>query len=369
MERESRPEHATHLDHAIARIAARWDDRLGRLSIRAAQLLLVGIAIVAVGRVAQALWFVVVAFLVACIVAAAAWPLARWLRNRGLPAFAAALLTLGALVGTLFGLGWVVVASVYAEWDELRDGTREGLVELERLVVSRLPVNQQRVDTLIDDLVSQVSLQSAGERATAGALVVGEVLSGIVLLLVVVFFLLKDGPTFAGMVAGRLEGEQHARAERVGRAGVEVLGGFVRGTALVALVDAVLIGGGLWLLGVPLALPLAGLVLLGAFIPIVGATAAGAVATLVALVTNGPGTALLVVLVVVAVNQLEGDLLAPVVLGNAVSLHPLAVLLAIATGFILAGVLGALLSVPLLAVGWTITREWNVDEVATSPDG
>ncbi len=339
-----------------------WDDRLGRIAIRSAQLVLVGAAIVLAGRAVQELWFVVVPVLLACIVAAAAWPLVRWFRDRGVPAAISAFATLLLLLGILTLMGWVVVASVYAEWDQLRAGALDGLAELERLVVSTAPVEEGRVQELVDSLVAQVSLQSAGERATAGALAIGEVFSGLLLLLVVAFFLLKDGADFGARFLDRFEAARRRRVRRAGVAAVDVLGGFVRGTAIVALVDTVLIGAALLLLGVPLAVPLAVLVFLGAFVPIVGATVAGAVAALVALVTNGPVTALIVVLVVVAVNQLEGDLLAPVVLGNAVSLHPLAVLLAIATGFILAGVLGALLSVPLLAAGWTIAREWRVEE-------
>ena len=133
----------------------------------------------------------------------------------------------------------------------------------------------------------------------------------------------------------------------------QVLGGYVRGTATVALVDAVLIGLGLFIIGVPLALPLAVIVFIGAFVPIVGATVAGILAALVALVTTGPVEALIVVAIVVAVNQLEGNLLQPVVLGNALKLHGLVVLLALTAGTILGGIVGAILSVPLTAVAWT----------------
>ena len=131
---------------------------------------------------------------------------------------------------------------------------------------------------------------------------------------------------------------------------------------MIALVDAVVIGVALAIIGVPLALPLAVAVFFGAFVPLVGATVAGALAALVALVSNGFVTALIVVAVVVAVNQLEGDILAPVVLGQALSLHPLAILLALSAGTIVAGIVGALLAVPFAAVAWTVVKTFREPE-------
>lgn len=138
----------------------------------------------------------------------------------------------------------------------------------------------------------------------------------------------------------------------VGTRSVGVLGGYVRGTTIVAFVDALVIGIALAILGVPLAFPLALVVFLGAFIPLVGASAAGILAALIALVANGPIVALIVIGIVIGVNQLEGDVLAPIVLGKALSLHPLAILLALTAGTIRAGIIGALLSVPVTAVAW-----------------
>jgi predicted PurR-regulated permease PerM len=132
----------------------------------------------------------------------------------------------------------------------------------------------------------------------------------------------------------------------------------VRGTAVVALLEAVVIGVTLLVLRVPLALPLSVLIFLGGFIPIVGAALIGGVAVLVALVANGPVVALVVVAVVVAINQLDGRVLQPMVLGRALSLHPLVVLLALAAGGILSGVVGAVLAVPLTAVGWALIQIW-----------
>jgi predicted PurR-regulated permease PerM len=151
----------------------------------------------------------------------------------------------------------------------------------------------------------------------------------------------------------------------VGFRSLEVLGGYVRGTAIIALVDSVFIGIALLILGVPLALPLAVIVFVGSFVPLVGATAAGALAALVALVANGPFVALMVILAVVVVNQLEGNFLQPVVMGRSLSIHPLVILLALTAGTILAGIVGAILSVPVAAVAWAAIKVWTGQD---SPD-
>ena len=149
------------------------------------------------------------------------------------------------------------------------------------------------------------------------------------------------------------------KARRVGERSLNVLGGYVRGTSIVALVDAFFIGLALVIMGVPLALPLAALTFIGAFIPLIGATLAGILAALVALVANGPLAALIVIIVVIVVNQLEGNFLQPVVMGQALNVHALVILLALTAGTILAGIIGAILSVPLVAVGWAAIKAWN----------
>jgi len=154
-------------------------------------------------------------------------------------------------------------------------------------------------------------------------------------------------------------GEPYQRALRVGDKTVTVLGSYVRGTATVAAVDAVGILIGLLILQVPLALPLAVLVFLLAFIPIVGATLAGILAALVALVANGWVVALLVVGVVVLVNQLEGNLLQPVLMGRSMQLHAFVILIALTAGTVLGGIVGAVLAVPITAVAWGIVQVWD----------
>jgi putative heme transporter len=182
------------------------------------------------------------------------------------------------------------------------------------------------------------------------------VLTSIFLILFTTFFFLRDGDKIWRFLVNLLPRKARAPIGNAGAEGWHTLVAYVRATVLVAFIDAVGIGIGLAILRVDLAFALAALVFLGAFIPIIGATLSGAVAVLVALVTRGPVTALLVLAIVIGVQQLEGHVLQPLIMGRAVSIHPLAVILAIATGLVLAGIIGALVSVPLVAVLNTAIR-------------
>ena len=163
-------------------------------------------------------------------------------------------------------------------------------------------------------------------------------------------FFLHGGAGIWQFLLSVIPSDSRSRVDVAGRRGLAALVAYVRATAVVAVVDAVVIGIGLAVLGVPLAVPLAALVFLGAFVPIIGAVVAGGVAVLIALVAQGPISALIVLGIIIAIMQLEGHVLQPLLLGRAVKLHPLAVVLAITTGLVVAGIAGALLAVPLLAV-------------------
>jgi predicted PurR-regulated permease PerM len=337
-----------------------WRDTFGRLAVRCAQALLVlALAATAVLGLIQ-VKLIVIPVLIATIVAAAVSPVIGALRRRGVPKAVAVWVALLTGLGAISIVIWLVVRGFRREWPELAAAAASGLDELERVLTSgTFGITSEQIERARQAAIDFLSSDTISSGAIAGATVAAEVVAGVFLGLVVLFFLLKDGRLIWDFLVSPLPGPSQDRAHRIGERSVDVLGGYVRGTALVALVDAVVIGVALAILGVPLALPLATIVFLGAFIPLVGATVAGTLAALVALVANGPVTALIVVAVVVAVNQLEGDLLAPVVLGRAVRLHALAILLALTAGTILAGVVGALLAVPLTAVGWTVVREWH----------
>lgn len=337
-----------------------FGDRLGRLAIRSMQwLVVVALGAVVVWALAQ-VKLVVIALLVALLLAVAIGPVVNWMRRRGLPAIIATWLTFLGLLLVLAGIVALVTLAVRTQWDELVDSAAQGLDQLSTyLAEGPIEISDEQISDVRDAIVGFVTSAQFGSGALAGVSAATEFITGTALVVVILFFFLKDGPMIWEFLLRTFAGEQRARGERVGRTGLRVLGGYVRGTAIIALFDAVAIGLGLAILQVPLALPLAVVVFLTAFVPIVGATIAGTIAALVALVANGPLVALIVVIIVVVVNQLEGDLLQPLVMSQSVRLHPLVILVALTAGTILAGIAGAVLAVPLTAVAWAIVRVWD----------
>ena len=336
-----------------------WNDRLGRWSTRSVQvLLIVALAALAVWALVQ-VKLLVIPVLIALILAAAAAPLVGWLRRRMPPVLAAWITLLGGIL-VLGGVVTLIVLAVRNQWSQLADSAAEGFADLQGwLDELPFPIDQDQVTAARDGIVDYVTSAEFGAGALAGVSAATEFITGALLMLVVLFFFLKDGDRIWAFFLRPLTGERLERGRRIGVTSVKVLGGYVRGTAIVGLVDAVVIGIGLAILQVPLALPLAVVVFLGSFIPLVGATVAGILAALVALVANGPVVALIVVAIVIAVNQLEGDLLQPVVMAQSLKLHPLVILIALTAGTILGGIAGAVLAVPLTAVGWAIIKVWD----------
>jgi len=337
-----------------------WTDRMGVLSIRSLQILLVITLTALVVFAMVQLRIAVIPLLLAIIIAAAFSPLVRWMRARGLPALATAWIT---LLGSLLILGGIVTALVFAvrsQWTELFEQAQIGF---DRLIeyIDGLPLPLDDIDfaALRDQAIDFITSAQFGSGALSGAVAVGEFVTGFILFLVILFFFLKDGDKIWEFFLQPLKAKQHARGQRVGRTAVVTLGGYIRGTSIIALVDAVGIGLALAILQVPLALPLAVIVFIAAFVPLVGATVAGALAALVALVANGPVSALIVIIVVIAINQLEGNLLQPVVMAQSLKLHPLVILLALSAGTILGGIVGAVLSVPIAATAWAIVKTWD----------
>lgn len=345
-------------------------DRIGWLGLRSGQILLaVILAAVAVFALIQ-LKLVVIPVLLALIVAAAAAPVLRFLRRHGMSHLLSAWT---ALLGGLLIFGGIITMIVFAvqnQFGALASSATDGLDQLQEfLLQGPLPIDQTMIDDARQAVVDFATSSQFGSGAIAGVSVAGELITGAALAVVILFFFLKDGELIWNFFLKPLHGERLARGQRIGTTSVRVLGGYVRGTATVALVDAVAIGIGLVVLQVPLALPLAVLVFIGAFIPIVGATATGILAALVALVANGWVVALIVLAIVIAVNQLEGNFLQPVLMAQSLKLHPLVILVALTAGTILGGIIGAVLSVPIAAVVWAIAKVWNspADTAVTSP--
>ncbi|MGW7103787.1 AI-2E family transporter [Streptomyces sp. NPDC054838] len=308
-------------------------------------------------RVISEVRLVVLAFSAALLVTALLQPFVVRLRRLGLPRGLATAVT--AILGfVVIGLvGWFVVWQVMENLDTLSDRVREGIDELKLWALdSPFHVTEKQINDIAKNLTDTIGtnteqITSAGLQ---GVTVLVEVLTGILLSMFSTLFLLYDGKRIWTWVLGLVP-----RAARPGVAGAgprawRTLTAYVRGTVLVALIDAVFIGLGLYFLDVTMAVPLAVFIFLFAFIPLVGAVVSGALAVVVALVTQGPFIALMVLLVVLAVQQIEGHVLQPFILGRAVRVHPLAVVLAVAAGGMVAGIGGAVVAVPLVAVTNTV---------------
>ncbi|WP_434452016.1 AI-2E family transporter [Lentzea sp. E54] len=292
---------------------------------------------------------VAIALLLAALLSPGVAKLVEWRVPRGVATTVMMIIGIGVLGGVLtfviseFSRGLPELQSqVAASLDTIQKWLKDGPAHL----------SDQQLQTYIDEIVQTIKENQA--EITSGALTtaatLGELLTGLLLALFTLIFFLHDGDGIWRFVTRAVPRDVRRRVDVAGRRGFSSLVSYVRATAAVAVVDAVGVGIGLAIIGVPLVVPLSALVFLGAFIPIIGAVFTGAVAVLVALVTNGPIASLIVLAVLIGVMQLESHVLQPLLLGRAVKLHPLAVVLAIAGGLVVGGIAGALLAVPLLAV-------------------
>jgi predicted PurR-regulated permease PerM len=326
----------------IVRKAAAWAWRL--FAILA--------ALVAVLWVIARLEIIVVPLLLALMVSALLLPAVDWLDLRGAPrGGAVAFVILGgfAVLGGI--LTFVISQFVVGVPDLVNQVTRSIDTTKKWLIEGPLHLSRQQIDNAGNAAIQ--ALQNNQAKLTSGALstaaTVTEIVTGALLMFFTLIFFLYGGRNIWAYVTTIFPAHVRDRVRAAGSAGYGSLVGYVRATFLVALVDAVGVGTGLAIMAVPLALPLASLVFLGAFIPLVGAVVSGFLAVVVALLAKGWVYALITLGVLIGVNQLEAHILQPLVMGRAVSIHPLAVVVAIATGGVLAGVVGALLAVPTVA--------------------
>lgn len=340
-----------------------WADSLGKLSTRALQVLIVlGIVVLAVIALRQ-VTVVVIPVILALIFASAFYPAMAWMRRHGVPSPLATLITLLTIVILLGLVVWLIVSAVRNQWDDLYTQGQEGFSELLAWVQSLGFVSDQQIEDARTGVIDFVTSAQFGTGALAGVSAIANFATGFVLLVTVLFFFLKDGPRLWEFMLRPFEGASYARGKRIGQKTVATLGSYTRGTALVALVDAVGIGIGLLILQVPLAIPLTVLTFVLSFIPIVGAVVAGVLAALVALVAKDPFTALLVIGVVLLVQQLESNILQPFLMGRTMQLNAFVILIALAAGAVLSGILGAILAVPITAVAWGIIQVWDGPEL------
>lgn len=326
----------------LVRKAAAWAWRL----------LVILAAIVALLWLVSRLQVIVVPVALAVILTALLLPAVDWLDRRGAPRGGAVALVLLSGFALFGGIMTFVVSQFISGLPELTEQVTRSIDNATSwLIEGPLHLSREQIDSAGDGVVR--ALRNNQEKLTSGALstaaTLTEIITGALLMLFTLIFLLYGGRNIYAYLTRIVPARSRERVRDAGRAGFGSLIGYVRATFLVALVDAVGIGAGLAIMGVPLALPLASLVFLGAFVPLVGAVLTGFLAVVVALLAKGFVYALIALGLIIAVQQLEAHVLQPLVMGRAVSIHPLAIVLAIATGAVLAGIVGALLSVPLLA--------------------
>jgi predicted PurR-regulated permease PerM len=334
---------------------ARWkgDDAVpGGLAVASAVILRAAIVVGGVLLIALAatrLMLVVLPVIIAVLLTTLLIPAVRLLLDHGWRrAPAASATTLFALL-VFIGLWALIIPGVISQSDELVASVQEGVGKAVGLL-EPLGVGRADVDRAIDDGLASLQGSAVANEVITGAVLLTQWAAAVVLIVVLTFFFLKDGEQLWTWVVELFHEDRQPVIREVGTRAWAALSVYVQGVFLVACFDAVLIGAALLIVGVPVAMPLIVLTFIAAFFPIVGAFVAGAAAVLVALVANGPAAALVILAVIVAVQQLEGNVFYPVVVGRKLKLHPVGILLALAAGGVLAGVAGAFLAVPIAAV-------------------
>lgn len=317
------------------------------------RLLVVGAAVFFGWQLLKHVSVVVLSAIIGLFPAALLWGPVKALKRRGWPPLLATWAVILVALLVVVGLGFLVVpqlakgiepltADLTAAYDSLIRWISEGPLNISEAEVQRYS------DMLIEQL--QASAAALGTGLLSGAVAVIEVLTGFILALIVAFFVLKDGDRIRDRILNRLSPVSAAKAARGSQAAWKTLNNYIKGLAITGVVDATAIAIGLLIVGVPLVLPLSMLVFFGAFFPLIGAFLSGLVAVAVAFVNGGVVDGLIVLAIVVGVQQLEGDVVMPLVFGRAMQLHPLVVLLAIAAGGVAFGIVGAFLAVPTAAV-------------------
>lgn len=336
--------------------------------------------VVIAAAVAVVVWLVielkllVIPLLIAILLTALLWPAFSWMLRHRVPRWIAIVVSVVGTLAIVTGLFSLAIWQITREWGSVRERTVEALETFRQyLIAGPLHLTGQQIDGMLtqawDLLEKQASLLLSG--ALAIGTTVGHVATGLLLTLFILLCTLADGGGIWRWVVRLFPRNARRAVDGAGRAGWRTLVNYARTQLLVATIDAIGIALGAFLLGVPLAIPVGVLVFLGAFIPFVGAVVTGAVAVFLALVYNGPWIALWMLVVVLGVQQIEGHVLQPLLMGSAVKVHPLAVVLVVAGGAMVAGIPGALFAVPLAALVNVVAvylarRQWETGAV-TAP--
>lgn len=331
---------------------------------------LIAITIVVLGVLwlIQTLWVAVAAAVVALMVTRILVGPAMWLRDRGLPGALASLLSLVVFFALLGAAITFIGRAAAGEFDQLGSTVEQAIDDVETWLVEDSPIDIS--PTQLEDFRTQLEdrvvewFQSSSGTLVSGAVVAFEVLVAIILAIITTFFLLKDGPRFQRLALRAVPERRRDVTPRLAARAWTTLGGYLRGAAMLGILEGVVIGITLWLVGASLIVPVMVLTFLGAFIPFVGAILAGVLAVLVALATAGFTGALIVAIVALVVQQLDNDVLAPVIYGRALQLHPLLILFSITAGSALFGPVGAVLAVPVTAVALNVINEYRSIQAA-----
>jgi len=294
----------------------------------------------------------VIPLLIAILVTALVWPGFSFMIRHRVPRWLAIVIAVLGTLAVITGLMWLAVWQITREWPSVRDRTMEAVEQFRQyLIDGPLHLTPMQIDGILEQgwelLQEQVGLLWTGALAIGST--VGHVVAGTLLALFILLCILADGAGIWRWAVRLFPARARPAVDGAGRLGWKTVINYARTQLLVATIDAIGIGLGAFLLGVPLAIPVAVLVFLGAFIPFVGAVITGALAVFLALVYNGPWIAFWMLIVVLGVQQLEGHVLQPLLMGSAVKVHPLAVVLVVAGGAMIAGIPGALFAVPLAA--------------------
>lgn len=330
-----------------------WLDRLTGWSWRLA---VVGVAGFVLLRLFWILRLVTIPILASLVLTALLWPARRFLTKRGAPPVVASASVMLLLAAAIVAVVWLASAGVGRQlsdgevWDSTRAQVEQWLME------GPIGLTADEIDEYEERLTSTVTSGAVTAGMNRARLVI-EVISATILTGLLLFFFLKDGPQMWRFLSGRMKNGRRQVIDKAGEAAFTALSGYARGVAIAGLIDGAAVGIVMAILGVPLALPLALLTALGAFIPIVGATAVGGLSTLVALVTVGPKAAIILAVATLIIQQVEGDVVLPLVMGTQVRLHPAVVLIALAIGGATAGILGAFVAVPIAAMASAAARE------------
>jgi predicted PurR-regulated permease PerM len=328
--------------------------------------LLVTGAVYLVGAVAMRLASLTMALVAALLIAALLEPVVTALERLRIPRGLAALSAMALFLAAMISPAIVLWRLTRDQFGDIASRLADGLDRISVWLTEALPVSQTRVDDALADLRARTD--NVLDDPLAGAVTVVELFAAVVLALFVAFFLLKDGRSMTAWAVGQLPGRARDLAQRATGEAWYTMTHYVRGTVIVSAIDAVGIGVALAVIGVPFAVPLGLLVFVGSAVPYVGATVTGTVAVLVALAANGPVDALLALAAVIAVQQLEGNLLEPLIVGRQVRLHPVAVVTAVFAGSLTAGIAGAVIAVPLVAVAYRVYRVLRYGSAADATD-